>query len=173
MADKAVAIKKTETPPADQGPGWPALSELHRRVDELFADFGRGFRSWPRLDWTPSLLGEGTFLRTMPAVDIAETDKGYEVSAELPGLDPEQIEVTVSGDLLSIRGEKTEEAEKKEASRYLSERRFGSFRRDLVLPPDADSAAIAARFDKGVLRVTMPKSATPKTLSKKVPISSK
>lgn len=173
MADKAVAIKKTDTAPAEQRSGWPALSELHRRVDELFADFGLGFRSWPRPDRMPSLLGEGAFLRTTPAVDVAETDTGYEVSAELPGLDAEQLEVTVSGDRLSIRGEKREEAEKKEANYYLSERRFGSFRRDLVLPPDADQAAITAKFDKGVLRVSMPKSKKAKAQSKKIPINGK
>lgn len=149
-----------------------SASDLDRRIDEFMADFGRGF-GFPRFDWAPRWLSDKAW-RSGPAVNVAETDKAYEISAELPGLDPGDIKVTVAGEVLTIEGEKKEEKDVEEASYHLSERRFGSFRRDMVLPVDADPEHVAARVDKGVLHVTVPKSKTAaKPKSRSIPIQAR
>jgi HSP20 family protein len=95
----------------------------------------------------------------VPTVDIQETEEGYEVSAEVPGLKPEEIEVTLSGDVLILKGEKKEEREKTEGDYHLVERRFGSFYRGFRLPEAVDRQHLSATHKDGVLRVTLPKSA--------------
>jgi HSP20 family protein len=141
-------------------------------MDEFMADFGRG-PGWPRFDWAPRWLSDGGW-RSGPAVNVAETDKAYDITAELPGIGPDNVTVTVADDVLTIQGEKKDEREVKEASYHLSERRFGSFRRDMMLPADADRDGIKADFDKGVLHVSIPKSATaPKAKARTIPIQAK
>jgi HSP20 family protein len=93
----------------------------------------------------PSRVAEATF-RTMPAVDVAETNKAYEITAELPGLDEKNIEVKLANGVLSIKGEKQEEKEEKQKDYYRRKRSFGSFERSfqvqylrsLILPLSAD-----------------------------------
>ena len=92
-----------------------------------------------------------------PAVDIAEKDKAYEITAELPGLDEKNIDVKVANGMLTIRGEKKEEKEEKKKDYYLSERRYGSFERRFQIPEGVESDKIEASFKKGILTVTLPK----------------
>ncbi len=93
------------------------------------------------------------------AVDVSETEEAYTIGAELPGVKEKDVEVSVSDDMLVIKGQKEEQREDKDRSRYLSERSFGTFQRMFSLPRDADSTKIDARFQDGVLIVTVPKSA--------------
>ena len=101
----------------------------------------------------PSLV-EGIY---WPAMDVAEGDDSVTVKAELPGMNADDIHISVQGNTLSITGEKKEESEEKREGYYHSERRFGSFRRDLVLPADVDDDKIEAVYRDGVLTITMPK----------------
>ncbi len=93
----------------------------------------------------------------VPSVDFKETEKAYEVAAEVPGLKPEEIEVTLSGDLLTIKGEKCEERVEKEGEYHLVERRFGSFYRSFRLPEEVERERLEAVHKDGVLRITLPK----------------
>lgn len=92
-----------------------------------------------------------------PAFDISETDKEIHVKAELPGMDPNEIEITLTGDLLTIKGEKKEEKEEKGQNFHRRERRYGSFSRSFRLPVEVKADSINAGYKDGVLTVTMPK----------------
>lgn len=149
-----------------------SLSDLDRRMDEFMADFGRDF-GFPRFDWASRWLPEKAW-RSGPAVNVAETEKAYEITVELPGLDAEDVKVTVADEVLTIEGEKNAETSSEEPAYHLLERRFGSFRRDMVLPADADPEHVAARIDKGVLHISVPKSeAAAKPKSRSIPIQAR
>ncbi|VVO18881.1 Hsp20/alpha crystallin family protein [Pseudomonas fluorescens] len=136
------------------------FEKLRQQVDHLFEDFGRGSalspfsRSAFDLEpfWRRELIGHG-----IPAVDIAEKEKSYEISAELPGLDEKNIEIKLSDSSLIIRGEKKEDREENRKGYHLSERRYGSFERVFNLPKGVDADRIEAHFSKGVLTVSLPK----------------
>jgi HSP20 family protein len=117
----------------------------------------------------PFRRAEAAF-RTMPAVDVAETDQAYEIKAELPGLDEKNIEVKVANGVLSIKGEKQEEKEEREKDYYRRERSFGSFERSFQLPDDIEADKIEATFKNGVLSVTLPKSAEARQQAKKIEV---
>ncbi len=87
---------------------------------------------------------------------MSETKDSFIVKAELPGLDAKDVEVSISGDVLSIKGEKKKEEEKNE-HHYRAERYYGSFKRSFQLPSSVKADKIEATFDKGVLKVTVPK----------------
>ena len=109
------------------------------------------------LDMEPFWRREFGFSVT-PAIDIVEKDKAFEVTAELPGLDARNIELQLSDNVLTVKGEKHEDKEEKTKDRYVSERRYGSFRRSLQVPGSVDADKIEAAFKNGVLTVTLPKS---------------
>jgi len=92
-----------------------------------------------------------------PAFDISETANEIHVKAELPGMDPKEIEITVTGDLLTIKGEKKEEKEEKGENFHRRERRYGSFSRSFRLPVEVKADTINAGYKDGVLTVTLPK----------------
>ena len=93
----------------------------------------------------------------MPSVDIWETKDRIILKAELPGLDVEDIDVTISGELLTIKGEKKREAEENDGHCYCAERYFGFFQRAFQLATSVEADKVEASFDKGVLKVTLPK----------------
>lgn len=124
---------------------------LHREIDRLFDDFTRGF---------PTLgNGFGAMSSTMPTMDVAETDKEIEITAELPGLEEKDVQINVADNVLTIRGEKKAEKEQKDKNYRLVERSYGSFERSMELPDGVDADAIKASIDKGVLKVVVPKPA--------------
>jgi len=95
---------------------------------------------------------------TTPAVDVSETDKALEVSAELPGLSEDDVDIQITGDTLTIRGEKTDAHKEERKGTYVSERMYGSFYRAVPLPPGVEIDKAEANFANGVLTVTLPKS---------------
>jgi HSP20 family protein len=151
---------------------WHPLETLRREVDRLFEDFGADFWRAPfrrPFDVEPFWRREWS-LATMPAVDIVENDKAYEVTADLPGMDEKNIEVKVANGTLTIKGEKKEEKEEKRKDYYLQERHFGSFLRSFHVPEGVDVDKIEAQFKKGVLTVTMPKTTEAQKPAKKIEI---
>jgi len=122
---------------------------LQREIDRLFEDFSRGF---------PTLPGNGA-AGLMPSMDVTETDKEIEVTAELPGLEEKDVQINLADNLLTIRGEKKAEKEQKDKNYRLVERSYGSFERMLELPEGVTPDAIKANITKGVLKVTIPKPA--------------
>jgi HSP20 family protein len=107
----------------------------------------------------------------MPAVDVTEADGGYEVTAELPGMDEKNIEVKLANRTLTIKGEKRDEKEETKKDYYMRERNFGSFQRSFTLPEGVDIDKIEASFKKGVLTVTVPKTAEAKKAEKKIAVT--
>ena len=152
---------------------WRPFESLRNQVDRLFRDFETGFPQLPFYrDIDTFWRGDVAFPVT-PAVDVVEKENAFELTAELPGLDAKNIEL-VSDDVLTIKGEKNEEKEEKAKDRYVSERRYGSFRRSLQLPAGVDPAKIEASYKSGVLSVTLPKSAEAKKKKQTViPITAK
>lgn len=122
------------------------FSQLRSEVDRLFDSFP--FR-------LPSLrLGR---MPLLPAMETTETETRYKVTAELPGLEPDEVEVTFEDGLLRIAGEKSEKREDSERGYRLSERSYGAFERVIDLPSVAKDAEISAKFRNGVLTVSVPK----------------
>ncbi len=170
MATAPVEVKKTAPAPASPSDAWRSL---RREMDQLFDRFagGWGFPSLRRMfDVEPTFRSESSFTMPAPAVDIAEDDAAYKVTAELPGMSEKEIEVVVSGDVLTLKGEKRQEKEQKERNFYLSERSYGAFQRSFHVPEGADRDKIVAEFSKGVLTITMPKTAQAKQAEKKIEV---
>lgn len=182
MTQVTVKSEKPSAPsapaPASRGAApWEAWDTLRDQMDRIFGSFTSGFPSLPALrrsfGFEPAFRFDTSFGVTAPAVDVAETEKEFLITAELPGIDEKNLDVTLSNGVLTIKGEKREEKEEKEKNYYLSERRYGSFQRTFQLPDGVDQNKIAANFEKGVLRVTLPKTAEAVTQQKKIPIATK
>ena len=94
----------------------------------------------------------------LPSLDVSETKNDLVIKAELPGMDPKDIDISLSNGLLTITGEKKQEKEEKDENYHLIERSYGSFTRSVRLPREVQSDKITASFKNGVLRVTLPKS---------------
>jgi HSP20 family protein len=176
MVEVATKVPVKNDPKAGaQLPGeWGAFDSLRRQVDRLFHDFERGWDVWRPtgrsvFDLAPAWPTEMTW-GTVPAVDVAEKDKAYEVTAELPGMDEKNVEVKVSNGVLTIKGEKKDEKEEKRKGYYYSERRFGSFQRSFRVPEGVDADKIEASFKNGVLTVNLPKTADAQKQEKKIAV---
>src|SRR4030088_1806962 len=115
------------------------LFGLHREIDRLFNEFAQG-------------IGPGGAQSIIPSIEITETDKAIEVSAEMPGLERKDVEISVEDDTLTIRGEKKVEENQKEKNVQLSERSYGVFYRVLQLPPGIDPSSVQATMSNGVRR---------------------
>jgi HSP20 family protein len=151
MATTPVEVKKAA--PARTGSIEPWRS-FRDEMDRLFDRVSKGF-GIPAFE--PFFSREAEFAAL--AVDFAEDEKAYTVTAELPGIEEKDIDVTVSGSVLTIKGEKKKEREENDKNYYLAERSYGSFQRAFSLPEGIDQNKIAANFAKGVLTVTLPKNA--------------
>ncbi len=134
------------------------LATLPGGMDDWFESFFRG------LDRPLSLFGQ----RAWPAIDIAEKDESVLVRAEVPGLKPEEIDISVYGDTLTISGEKKESKEDEGDGFYHVESSYGSFRREVALPVEVDESKIEAVCQDGVLSITLPKAETSKAVKVKV-----
>ncbi|MFM2129911.1 MAG: hypothetical protein RL477_1457 [Pseudomonadota bacterium] len=156
MANLLVSGTRKSTPARTPDP----FHALRDRIDSLFDDFGRGFFGRPLAHFGHGDL-TARFPFNEPSVNVAETDKAYEITAELPGVDEKNIEVQVADGVLTLRGEKREEKEEKDEKKnyHLVERSYGSFQRSFALPENVAEDRITAEYDKGVLRITVPKTA--------------
>lgn len=171
MPEPAKLPIKRETSSAVAGPApWNSFELLRREIDHVFDNFG--WRLWPPIVTGP--MFQTDFLRKKawdiaPAVDVAEKEKEFEITAELPGLDEKNVEVKLGNGTLIIKGEKKEEKEEREKDYYLSERRYGSFIRSFPLPEGVNADKIEATFAKGVLTIKLPKTAEAQA-EKKIPV---
>jgi HSP20 family protein len=137
-----------------------------REIADMRETFNRLFDqavAWPRTEF-PTIFGEA------PALDIYETEEQIKVEAPMPGMKPEEIEVTLTGNLLTIKGEHKSKEEVKEEQYYRREVRYGAFKRIVVLPETADVEYPSTEFEDGVLTVSFPRLAKeePKKLEVKV-----
>jgi HSP20 family protein len=153
---------------------WEPLDTLRRQVDRLFDEFRHSF---PRLPFGRSLFDPEPFWRhatswgSVPAVDVADQEKEYTITAELPGMDEGDIELKLSGDTLTLKGEKKAEKEERRKDYHLSERRYGSFQRSFRVPENVDAEKIQASFKKGVLTITLLKTTESLKKEKKITVT--
>jgi|WetSurSiteA1Bulk_404760.scaffolds.fasta_scaffold00295_6 HSP20 family protein len=147
MAKKTIVPVQKESLPARREDLNP-FALLRQEMNSLFDNFFSGFAP----ESFETRLGAFS-----PRVDIAETDKEIKVTAELPGMDDKDIDVALTRDMLTIRGEKKEEKEEKGKNYYRMERSYGSFSRSVPLPSEIDTNKVKADFKKGILTVTLPK----------------
>jgi HSP20 family protein len=135
---------------------WKPLREL-----APFREFERVRRQMDRL-WDSFLEGglirRGEETEWLPSLDVAETKNELVVKAEVPGMDPKDIDISLSDGMLTIRGEKRQEKEEKEADYHLVERSYGSFTRSVQLPKEVQSDKIGASYKNGILKISLPKS---------------
>ena len=129
-----------------------SLESLHHDMNRLFDDF------LPSAERRHMPSGKGFFTNLSPAVDEAEDEKAYYVTAELPGMDEKDIDISLADNVLTIQGEKKLEKEEKEKNYHMIERAQGTFRRVLALPTEVDENEVEASFRKGVLSIILPKS---------------
>lgn len=144
--------------------GVPAVSQersvgdLRREFDDLFNYFFGDQWFWPE---------KSIERRFSPAFDVSETDTEFLVKAELPGVDPKDVEVNLAGNILTVRGEKKEEHEEKAGSIHRVERSFGSFSRSFTIPSEVQDDKVKATYRDGILTLRLPKveSAKKKTIT--------
>lgn len=164
-----VDVKKGATP-APAGAAHSPFRSLRQQIDRLIEDFDRAPFSSHWLEMTPFAKFKSDFDVVVPAIDVVDEGTFFRVTAELPGLSEKNIDVTKDGDLLTIKGEKKEEREQKEKGYFMSERHYGAFERSLRLPNGIDDSKIEAKFENGVLTITLPKTAGAVTSPKKINI---
>jgi HSP20 family protein len=170
MANTHVDVRKTAPARSSVPDVWQAF---RGDMDRLFDRFtgGSGLPSLRRIfDLEPSWRYESSFGINVPAVDVTEDDKAYKIAAELPGMSEKDIDISVTGDVIVLKGEKRQEREEKEENRYLSERSYGAFQRTFALPDGVDRDKIGAEFAKGVLTVTLPKTAGAQKQQKRIEV---
>src|ERR1700756_3121819 len=164
MADVPVEVKKAAPADTTAPDVWRSFRS---EMDWLFDRFG--FPSLRRIfDIEPAWPSASSFTFSVPAIDMSEDEKAYKISAELPGLDVKDVDVSVSGNTLVLKGEKRQEREEKEKNYYFSERAYGSFQRAFELPASVEQDKISADFSKGVLTITMPKTPDAQKQQKKI-----
>lgn len=146
------------------------ILQLQREMDRLFEDAFRGFGLSPfRSELFQPLAASGLL---KPQVDVGASDKEYSITIEVPGVDEKDVKVEVANNIMTISGEKRQEKEEKNKNYYRVERSYGSFQRDLSLPTDANQEDVKAKFKNGVLTVTIPRKALPKSEVKQIEIKS-
>jgi HSP20 family protein len=141
---------------------WDELSSARREMDRVFDRFFHQPASQGLAVWAP-------------AVDVRETNDELHVSAELPGLSPEDVKVTVESGVLTISGEKKQEVQegKEEGDYYLLERRYGRFERSFTLPRSVAADKVKARFENGILTVSLPKAEEAKPRKVQIEVNGK
>jgi HSP20 family protein len=138
---------------------WRAFEDMERAVDEMLGMRGMAQRRTPQeREW-------------MPSVEMFEKDNTYIIKAELPGVKPGEIDVSVTDHNLTIKGEKQASRETKNEDYYLSEVSYGSFMRSIPLPENVDADRVEASFEDGMLEITVPKMAL--TQPRKVAVSAR
>ena len=140
------------------------FASMRQQMDEFFEDMSSPFKL---------TRSEDNILLT-PRIDVSETDKELRVTAELPGVEQKDLSVTLTGDVLTIAGEKHSSSEEKSGDKepvyHRVERSYGSFQRAMTVPYEIDPAKVEAKFKDGVLTVTLPKPAEVQRKSKQIEI---
>ena len=137
------------------------VPKLKDDIDELFDKFMRSFSSS-----LPEIFGvEGEI---WPSVDVLEDKKNIIVKAEIPGMDPSDFDISISDNILTIKGEKKQEKEEKDKNFYMMERQYGTFTRSITLPVEVNEEKVDASYKDGVLKIVIPKVETKKAKTVKI-----
>jgi HSP20 family protein len=151
------------------GGGDHPLVSFHREFDRLFNTMLHGF-GMPPLGLSRTAWPALTHDILKPTLDISSTENAYTASVEVPGVKEDDVKLELSDGTLIIRGEKKQAKESKDKDFYCIERSYGAFRRVLSLPEDVDHDHIRAVFENGVLTITMPRKALPKSKVKRIEV---
>lgn len=143
---------------------WNPFLVLRSETDKVFDNFFRGF------EVEPFGKAPGTF---QPKVNVADDEKEITISVEIPGMDEKDIELSLTKDTLTIKGEKKEEKEEKGKNYHRMERSYGSFSRTLPLPVEINTDKAEAAYKKGILTIVLPKTEKAVKETKKIPIKAK
>lgn len=159
MTEQSTLPAKTRSEPSVP----PVFARLRDEIDRLFDDFSfarpaRGIFAFP----TPTEFN--------PAIELTDKKDHYSLSVELPGMEQTDIDIECADGVLTISGEKREESEEKTDGYLVTERSYGSFKRQLTLPADVDPDGIEAKYAKGVLKLTLKKNAEAASRVKKIAI---
>ncbi len=155
------------------------LATLREEVDNLFERFSEDWPSLPRLwgggNWSyPIAEFERGFklprFEITPRVDVSENDNAYDITMELPGMSDKDIELTLSDDSLTVKGEKKVEREEKKKNYHVSERSYGSFQRTFRVPSGVDQSKVDASYSKGVLNISLPKTEVSKNSKRSIKV---
>ena len=139
------------------------FERMHEEMDRIFDDF------------LPQIAGGrdvGHRAGILASVDLSESDDALELTADLPGMEEDDIDVTLRDGALVIRGERKHESEEKKKNYHRTERAYGAFTRTIPLPCDVEEDGVKAKFKKGVLTVHLPKSQSAKEQERKIAIQS-
>jgi HSP20 family protein len=168
MAGNIVKRVGTKVPVRHEA-GRDPFFAFRQNMDRLMDDFFRGFDMWPfsRPELGPFEWRTGAF---NPSVDVRDEDNRVTIEAELPGITEKDVEVSLSADSITIRGEKKKETEEEEKNYYRLERSYGSFERTVRLPVDIEPDKVEAKFKNGVLSITLPKTKEALAQTRKIPI---
>lgn len=129
---------------------WNPMREMISLRDEMNRLFERAFDDMPTRQWPPA-TSWGL------AVDVVENDEGFAITASVPGVDPDDLEITIADNVLTIKGEFKADETIEEEKYHMRERRYGSFGRSISLPVPVDADGIEASYQNGVLKLTVPK----------------
>jgi HSP20 family protein len=141
----------TKTPAIGPHRGTDIFSAMRDEMDRVFQRFEVGVPRWPLLP----RLHSGDWM--VPQLDVRESDKLVAIDIDLPGVDENNVTVSIANGRLTIKGEKKSEHEEKEGDCYLAERSYGTFERSVQLPDSVDDSKLEAKFDKGVLKIVAQK----------------
>lgn len=154
---------KETSPASENATSSNPLVSLQRDINHVFEDFWRKVENgWNGDDSVVGMFG--------PSTDVTETDKSVNVSVELPGMTEEDIDISLSGNTMTIRGEKKIEHEEERKGVYMSERHYGSFHRTVPLPAGVDPDKAEATYKNGVLTVSLPKTEEALASIKRIPV---
>jgi HSP20 family protein len=144
------------------------FSAMRSEMERMFDSFS--FGRFPSLSMLPTLSSDNGVV--LPSMDIHENEKTIVVECELPGIEEKDIDVTLQDGMLTVKGEKKFETREDKDDYHLMERRYGSFRRSIRVPETVDQEQVKAKFDKGVLTVTLAKRQDAKTRQRKISVKS-
>lgn len=149
--------------PIERSSVFEPLARMQSELDRMIADAfgGRGYFGW-------SNDGDA---HLRPAIDLSETEDAIEVTGDLPGLKPEDVEITLTDRILTVKGERKEQKEEKDKDFHRSERYYGSFLRRIALPCEVQGDKVAAKFADGVLKVTLPKAPEAKASGRRIQVT--
>lgn len=143
------------------------FTELQNEMNQLFENFSQTMNSLSPMKWNLPEVSA-----TYPKMDVSESDKEFKITAELPGMEEKDIDVSISNEVLTLKGEKKAEKEEKKPNYFRMERSYGTFQRSIPLPAEVDRDKVQASFKKGVLSIVLPKSEKAVKESKRIEIQS-
>jgi HSP20 family protein len=159
--DREVPVRRETAPNRAVGRTNDPFERFFDESNRMFDDMFR--RGLPSV-WT------GSGGEAWPSVDLVETQDTIRVTAELPGVEEQDVEVTLDGNTLLLRGEKRREETREEDGWHHTERSFGSFQRAIPLPAEVQEDAVSAQFRKGVLTVTLPKTERARSRTRRIEV---